>query len=122
MCRVSIARKGAKAQRLKGSCLLSQIGGANASLLAVALTIWSGIWPVVKLVLIVLCVCDVLPVRYRDATLEWTAYLGKWSMLDVYVFLTVTTTDAATFPWLQRLTPLRFAALSSLSRSTLPAL
>eukprot|EP01052_Picozoa_sp_SAG31_P004651 SAG31_NODE_195_length_20708_cov_9.627638_5_plen_422_part_00 len=72
--------------------LIQQIGGANAWPLAVGLTLWSGVWPILKLVIMVLGILDVLPVaslKQRDRILQVTAHLGKWSMLDVYVMLTV---------------------------------
>eukprot|EP01094_Clydonella_sp_ATCC50884_P025808 TRINITY_DN6914_c0_g1_i1.p1 TRINITY_DN6914_c0_g1~~TRINITY_DN6914_c0_g1_i1.p1 ORF type:complete len:660 (+),score=291.30 TRINITY_DN6914_c0_g1_i1:115-1980(+) len=50
----------------------------------------SGVWPYVKLVLMLLCWLlppQVLAVGWRRAVLQWLDALGKWSLIDAYVLV-----------------------------------
>jgi hypothetical protein len=78
---------------LKDFTLLGSIedmwnGGAYP--LAVLIAFFSGVWPYIKLLTMLLCwltpTC-VLSVHGRQTALEWLDFLGKWSMVDAFVMV-----------------------------------
>ncbi|CAK0831899.1 unnamed protein product [Prorocentrum cordatum] len=63
-------------------------GGAYP--LAVLIAFFSGVWPYVKLLTMLLCwlaPTSVLSVHGRQTALEWLDFLGKWSMVDAFVMV-----------------------------------
>lgn len=58
--------------------------------LAILIAVFSGIWPYVKLILLIICWCtDAKRISYktRERILIIIDSLGKWSMLDTYVMV-----------------------------------
>ena len=62
-------------------------------LLAILVAVFSGIWPYVKLITLLLCWClneSKLSPRVRERLLIILDILGKWSLLDSYVLIMMT--------------------------------
>jgi uncharacterized paraquat-inducible protein A len=61
--------------------------------ISILLIIYSGIWPYIKLILVlVLSFTDVASDKYRIWLLNTISTLGKWSTLDVWVVLIIIVT------------------------------
>jgi len=58
--------------------------------LSILVAFFSGIWPYLKVVLMILCwflPTKIFSVKSRGLMLEWLDILGKWSLLDTYVMI-----------------------------------
>lgn len=58
--------------------------------LAILIALFSGIWPYVKLILLIVCWCSnerIMSYKTRERILIIIDSLGKWSMLDTYVMV-----------------------------------
>ena len=63
---------------------------AEAYLLAVLICIFSGTWPYVKLLTMLLTwftPTTTISLEWRSWALEWLDILGKWSLLDCYIMV-----------------------------------
>jgi hypothetical protein len=69
---------------------VSDLWVADAYFLSIIITLFTGVWPFVKLALLLLA--WVLPtsiflLEHRDFVLRWVDILGKWSLVDTYVMV-----------------------------------
>lgn len=63
---------------------------AEAYLLAILITVFSGTWPYVKLLTMLVTwftPSSVVSQQRRGWALEWLDTLGKWSLLDCYIMV-----------------------------------
>lgn len=89
--------------------------------LALLILIFSGVWPYVKSILLLVCWLTpphVVNLKRRDTMLKYLDILGKWSLVDNYVL--VLTIVAFSFQLETPVTPYLPAQLFSLSSSVVP--
>jgi len=63
---------------------------AKAYFLSILITLFTGVWPFIKLVSILVAwvlPTSLLSLKWRDSILRWVDILGKWSLVDTFVMV-----------------------------------